>query len=255
MLYLNIYSITLLIIINKKSFEKNITTFEIGNYCEDGAACGIHGNCNINLFELKTIENSSLDLSHYHTHCYCHYGYSTYNVKEKIAAIDPTTNNDLNDIIELNDVRCCYEQKKQMMAFLLEMFTGMGIGHFYLENYFLGFFKLCFNVFMYIVICCGILIICNNEKDEENIINNNINVNGIMINNLNNLNNENNNNNNNNNNKNDNNNDLENKKIYQKLFYIILICFILLFLFYFIDLLLLGIGFHTDGYNQPLRMW
>ena len=251
MLYLNIYSITLLIIINKKPFEKNITTFEIGNYCEDGAACGIHGNCNINLFELKTIENSSLDLSHYQTHCYCHYGYSTYNVKEKIAAIDPTTNNDLNDIIELNDVRCCYEQKKQMMAFLLEMFTGMGIGHFYLENYFLGFFKLCFNVFMYIVICCGILIICNNEKDEENIINNNINVNGIMINNLNNLNNE-----NNNNNKNDNNNnDLENKKIYQKLFYIILICFILLFLFYFIDLLLLGIGFHTDGYNQPLRMW
>ena len=243
MLYLNIYSITLLIIINKKPFEKNITTFEIGNYCEDGAACGIHGNCNINLFELKTIENSSLDLSHYHTHCYCHYGYSTYNVKEKIAAIDPTTNNDLNDIIELNDVRCCYEQKKQMMAFLLEMFTGMGIGHFYLENYFLGFFKLCFNVFMYVVICCGILIICNNEKDEENFVNNN----------------NNNLNNNVNNNENNNNNNIvdlnESKKIYKMLFYIILICFCLLFLFYFIDLLLLGIGFHTDGYNQPLRMW
>ena len=239
---LNIHSLILLSIITK-SFQKNITNFEIGNYCEDGAACGIHGNCNINLFEIKSIENSSLDLSNYITHCYCHYGYSTYNVKEKIAAIDPTTNNDLNDIIELNDVRCCYEQKKQIMAFLLEMFTGMGIGHFYLENYFLGFFKLCFNVFMYIVICCGILIICNNEKDEENFVNNN----------------NNNLNNNVNNNENNNNNNIvdlnESKKIYKMLFYFILICFCLLFLFYFIDLLLIGIGFHTDGYNQPLRMW
>ena len=240
---LNIHFLILLLSIITKSFQKNITNFEIGNYCEDGAACGIHGNCNINLFEIKSIENSSLDLSHYNTHCYCHYGYSTYNVKEKIAAIDPTSNNDLNDIIELNDVRCCYEQKKQIMAFLLEMFTGMGIGHFYLENYFLGFFKLCFNVFMYVVICCGILIICNNEKDEENFVNNN----------------NNNLNNNVNNNENNNNNNIvdlnESKKIYKMLFYIILICFCLLFLFYFIDLLLLGIGFHTDGYNQPLRMW
>ena len=240
---LNIHFLILLLSIITKSFQKNITNFEIGNYCEDGAACGIHGNCNINLFEIKSIENSTLDLSHYNTHCYCHYGYSTYNVKEKIAAIDPTTNNDLNDIIELNDVRCCYEQKKQIMAFLLEMFTGMGIGHFYLENYFLGFFKLCFNVFMYIVICCGILIICNNEKDEENFVNNN----------------NNNLNNNVNNNENNNNNNIvdlnESKKIYKMLFYTILICFCLLFLFYFIDLLLLGIGFHTDGYNQPLRMW
>ena len=260
MLFLKIYY-SILFLIFKKTFPKNISNFEIGNYCEDGAACGIHGNCNINIFEKASIENSFMDLFEYTTHCYCHYGYSTYNVKSKIAKIDPTTNNDLNDIIELSDIRCCYEQKKQMMGFLLEMFTGLGIGHFYLGNYLLGSFKLCLNFFLYVIICCGVLIICNNDKNEEyfynnnnnniynniyNNNNNNNNANGIVVNNL------------NNDNNNNNNNFIEENeihKIYNKLLYIILMCCCLLFLVYFIDLLLLGIGVQTDGYGQPLRMW
>ena len=258
MLFLKIYY-SILFLIFKKTFPKNISNLEIGNYCEDGAACGIHGNCNINIFEKSSIENSFMDLFNYTTHCYCHYGYSTYNVKSKIAKIDPTTNNDLNDIIELSDIRCCYEQKKQIMGFLLEMFTGLGIGHFYLGNYLLGSFKLCLNFFLYVIICCGVLIICNNDKNEEyfynnnnnniynniyNNNNNNNNANGIVVNNL--------------NNDNNNNNFIEENeihKIYNKLLYIILMCCCLLFLVYFIDLLLLGIGVQTDGYGQPLRMW
>jgi len=237
---LNLYFYTILFLLLNKFSPKNLTDCELGNYCEDGVACSTHGNCNINLFEIKHIENSVIDLSKYSTHCYCHYGYSTYNVKEKIDDIDPTSNNDLNDIINLDEMRCCYEQKKQIMAFLLEMFTGIGIGHFYLGNLFLGFFKLCCNIFLYIILCCGTLIICNNENMDENIDH------YTVI--------------NNNQNHNNNNNEnylqeQENKKVYNKLFYIIILCSILLFSIYFIDLLLLGIGFHTDGYGQPLRMW
>ncbi len=34
-----------------------------------------------------------------------------------------------------NDFQCCYEQKKQISAFLLELFVGFGAGHFYVGRH------------------------------------------------------------------------------------------------------------------------
>lgn len=60
-----------------------------------------------------------------------------------------------------NDYQCCYEQKKQVTAFLLEFFVSFGAGHWYaMRHDYAGpkltvFFILIFaNIFMFVLIKC-----------------------------------------------------------------------------------------------------
>ena len=68
--------------------------------------------------------------------CTCPYGYSTNN----------STNNS-------NPIQyCCYKQKSQLTAFLLEFFLSFGIGHFYSGNYAIGSVKMFLMLFT--CLCC-----------------------------------------------------------------------------------------------------
>lgn len=68
-----------------------------------------------------------------------------------------------NDLKKVNLVKsrgssyCGYKRKKQLIAFLLELFLVFGIGHIYLENYVIGVIK--FLIFTYFWIlrnfCCS----------------------------------------------------------------------------------------------------
>lgn len=64
-----------------------------------------------------------------------------------------------------DDVMCCYKQKSQFMAFLLEFLFGFGFGHFYIGNYFMGSLKCC----TYIFICCVsyLIIFCFCIKNDR----------------------------------------------------------------------------------------
>jgi TM2 domain-containing membrane protein YozV len=66
-----------------------------------------------------------------------------------------------------NGLYCQYSQKKQSVAFILELFFPLGVGHFYSGRVLLGIIKLilliapCF-------LCCSSFF-CNPEKDEKGI--------------------------------------------------------------------------------------
>ena len=53
---------------------------------------------------------------------------------------------------DIPNIRCCYEQKSQFAAFLLESIIGFGAGHFFIGNYFVGIIKAS--------LCCLICCVC-----------------------------------------------------------------------------------------------
>ena len=56
---------------------------------------------------------------------------------------------------------CNYEQKKQLVAFLLEMFVGMGVGHFYSGRVLFGVFKLLIllgPLVLGVLMCCSSIV-------------------------------------------------------------------------------------------------
>ena len=55
--------------------------------------------------------------------------------------------------IKSNSLRCSIERKKQLTAFLLELFVGFGAGHFYRHHYLMASLKLVAFVFGIYVIC------------------------------------------------------------------------------------------------------
>ena len=52
---------------------------------------------------------------------------------------------------EKNEIKCNYERKRQLKAFLLEFFLTYGAGHFYTHNYKYAIPKLCVFVFLKII--------------------------------------------------------------------------------------------------------
>lgn len=52
-----------------------------------------------------------------------------------------------------NTTACSYERKKQLTAFLLELFVGFGAGHFYIANYLEASLKLVSFLFGIYIIC------------------------------------------------------------------------------------------------------
>lgn len=53
----------------------------------------------------------------------------------------------------IDDKICGYEKKKQLVAFLLELFVGFGGGHFYTERYLMASLKLVAFLFGIYIIC------------------------------------------------------------------------------------------------------
>lgn len=52
--------------------------------------------------------------------------------------------------------QCCYKQKSSVVAFLLEIFLGFGVGHFYVGNIYFGIVK----CVLYCILFISIIIIC-----------------------------------------------------------------------------------------------
>ena len=142
-----------------------INNCEISSYCGNEAyGCSIYSNCNFKLFEYYKVNTTEED-KHNLIHCQCYMGYSSYDIE--VQKKD-------------NNVLCCYKQKGTLTAFFLELFLGIGIGHFYLGNYVFGGIKLAVQIFFCSVIACVTYFACTREHSFEtnyNEINNNENVN------------------------------------------------------------------------------
>ena len=117
---------------------------EIGNYCTNGA-CSTNVNCKIDIFNFTyNPENIGIE-----SICQCNYGFSSYD----------------KDVLKLenSEILCCYEQKSHFTTFMLELFLGLGIGHFYIGDVKYGFVKLFSEVILCFVFCCSTYIACNKE--------------------------------------------------------------------------------------------
>ena len=114
---------------------------EIGNYCTTGA-CSTFGNCKIDIYNIT-------DATNFESRCECNIGFSSYDI----------------DVLKLEDstTYCCYEQKSQFNAFLLEIFLGFGIGHFYIGDIKYGLIKFFLQLFLCFAFCCLIYRACNHE--------------------------------------------------------------------------------------------
>ena len=145
----------------KKIISKPLENCEVNSYCQK-ISCSNYGNCNYQLVNYtQTI------------YCECNKGYSSYDI-----------DNNLRD----NDVHCCYKKKSILNSFLLELFLGFGIGHYYLENNVYATIKLCIELFLCVGMICVTYYSCirehpfqtnlvevNNNDNNENIGKNNIN--------------------------------------------------------------------------------
>ena len=220
---------------------------EIGNYCSDGP-CSTNGNCKIDAFNLSYNSQGNIQ-----TKCECNYGFSSYK-KDKESKI-----------------LCCYEKKSHFNAFMLELFLGLGIGHFYIGDIKYGLIKLFSEIFLCFVFCCMTYLACNKEhtivinlneinKKEEYKANENIDNEEIKELNENIENDKNNSENDSKNQYNDDEdklNDMLNKNVMKcPLHKFFIFASLILFIFLHVaDILLIGLGVFKDGNGEILSMW
>ena len=200
----------------KNIFSEMLSDCQIGSTC-DGQLCSVHGNCALNIFNFynNTSSNLTLDILSKKVSCYCHKGYLTYYPNSYKVFNNENDNND-----EYNNssiILCCYKQKKQMVAFLLELIFGFGVGHFYLGNYFFAVGKLLINIILIIIGGFTLFIFCSADDNNEKYNNSNF--------------------------------------IYHPSINVIMLIIILLILLQFVDIFILGMGYHTDGYGQKILLW
>lgn len=173
--------------------------------------CSEHGKCFYDLAEfIKQKDDNANFLK-----CVCDYGY---------------TNNGNND-----EVYCCYKQKEQFYAFILEIIPGFGLGHLYAGKTKYGWIKFGFMVGFFIIISINMCYLKRKRKGRE-------------INNQNLL----------NNNNNTNNNPAETITLTSKEMILTTLIPIILFImtiWQIIDIGLYGVNFYKDGNNKPLSSW
>lgn len=213
---MNKYFFFFLLLLFKNIFSNLIKNCVVGNTC-DGQLCSVHGNCVLNLFKFYNDTSSFLNLQSLSKRsvCQCHKGYLTYyanSYKLFGNSGDVTTNDDYNSSLIL----CCYKQKNQMIAFILELLFGFGFGHIYLENYYFAFGKMIINIVLIVVGGFTLFIFCSNEEDEKR---------------------------------------KEKNFIYHPSILVIMGILIVLISLQFIDLCIIGTGYHTDGNGQTVDLW
>ena len=151
-----------LLFLIKTFISETIPDCELNSYCNNGnnkIKCSAFGNCNFKIFDI----DSNIE-------CECNKGYSSYDIEHNI------TN---------SDIFCCYAKKSQLISFLLELFLGFGIGHFYLGNITYATVKMFIQIFLCVAIGCVTYFSCIREHPfQTNIteINNNENVGKDIIN-------------------------------------------------------------------------
>jgi hypothetical protein len=202
----------------KNIFSEPLNDCQIGSTC-DGQICSTHGNCALNIYNFynDTSSNLSLNIFSKKVTCYCHKGYLTYYPNSYKVFNDYKDNNLLDEYNNSSIILCCYKQKKQMAAFLLELIFGFGIGHFYLGNYIFAVGKLLINVGLIIIGGFTLFIFCSADDNNEKYNNTNF--------------------------------------IYHPSINVVMGIIILLIAFQFVDICILGIGYHTDGYGQKIDLW
>lgn len=252
----------LLILIYNYIRSKVVNDCQVGNYCgTEKYACSVYGNCNFDIYKFFKLNYTEDDRK---PHCVCNMGYSSF---------------DIETLKSESNILCCYQQKSQLKAFLLELFLGFGIGHFYLGKYYFASLKLGLQVSTCISLWCIVYFACNreysievhpneiNNENSKNILNDNKNENNDVID-------ENENedddskeaNNNEQRNHsfelNENNNDnkeyeekIRNAKKCPKSRFFIYLSIILYVIFTTGDIISLGFGFYKDGYGENLFMW
>ena len=259
-----ILKLFLLIVINsiKCGYVENC---QIGNYCaSEKFGCSVNGNCNFKIFQYFRENSTEEDRLPY---CECNLGYTSY---------------DITGLKMDNSILCCYQQKGQMTAFLLELFIGFGVGHFYIGNFYFAILKLLIQVFLCFLFWCVLYFACNREHtfqtSSNEIINNNENLakNILNENKIDNFENKNNEiideNENENNETNENKNNLSKNDSFElednkdndniknfikcpKSMFVIYLSGISFFAFNIIDVLLIGFGIFKDGNGEELLMW
>lgn len=132
---------------------RNINSGSSSNVKE--VKCSEHGKCFYDLDSyIRTNNLSDPDF----INCICDSGYS--NLKGS------------------NEVKCCYKQKEQYNAFVLELIPGFGAGHFYSGNYLLAWIKfgIIFALLVCVIVCfCLLKGITRKKAIESKYINNNVN--------------------------------------------------------------------------------
>lgn len=63
--------------------------------------------------------------------------------------------------------KCCYEQKKQLTAFLVEFFVGFGAGHFYIGRYDMAAPKLAIYLVLCLLNCLSLCLIYVCKKQSQ----------------------------------------------------------------------------------------
>jgi hypothetical protein len=163
----------------------------VASYC-NGEPCSQYGNCYIDIFQYYNKSNPNTDSS-----CICNSGW--------ISTDD-------------QDVRCCYSQKLQWIAFFLEFALGFGCGHFYLQKYLLGTIKFCSCLILCCIGCFSGFLSCCKEEDEGDGESPTIKTNPISS-------------------------------------YLIYSSFILYFALQLVDSVLFGINFYVDGQGYKMLQW
>ena len=166
--------------------------------CNGTIQCSSHGKCFYDLFQYILNESENQNL----INCICDEGFTDLNSESKI--------------------KCCYKQKKQSYAFLLELIS-FGIGHLYIGNKIFFIIKFIIEIIciiLNIIICFEINIINSKKYDffdyEDYHI---VNKKGIILN---------------------------------LIMFIYNIC---MFIFHIIDLILFGLNLYKDKNGVKLKSW
>jgi len=139
-----------------------ITECELNSYCGPKKfKCSIYGNCNYKLFEYYSRREAEIDENNEEVfydpiYCECNKGYSSFDIEHNISS---------------SDIYCCYSKKSLLTTFLLELFIGFGIGHFYLGNITFATVKMLIQIFLCVGMGCVTYFSCIREHPfQTNII-------------------------------------------------------------------------------------
>ena len=145
------------IILIKSIINQQIPNCKLNSYCgPEKKRCSIYGICNYQL-NPATLQ--------YNIGCECNKGYSSFGINPD----------------DSESTYCCYQQKSLLISFLLELFLGFGIGHFYMNDITYAIIKM----IIQLIFCSGVgcvtyfscirehpfqpnLIEVNNNENNEN---------------------------------------------------------------------------------------
>ena len=182
---------------------KNIVNCEATSYCDNMEPCSSNGICYVDIFSYYNVTNTNRNSS-----CICNVGWIS---------------------VDSYDVKCCYKQKQQAIAFLLEFIFGFVAGHWYVGNKTMGIIKTIFSSTLCTVICCTSFFMLYKLTDyESKSVDDKKYENSNFV-------------------------KEKNRNIFPVL---LLVCSIVFyFIWQFIDVILFGINHYTDGNGKQLQGW